>query len=285
MTDHSKERVNTMTADSTIIYIPHGGGPLPLLGHTGHDAMNAFLKEIGKALPRPRAVVVVSAHWEMDIPVVTSHAAPELIYDYYGFPQKSYEIQYPAPGHPELARKAVNLLTEAGIKARTDENRGFDHGVFVPLTLMLPKANIPCIQISLCASLDSQEHLLVGEALKPLLKENICLLGSGFSFHNMRRFDMGPGPVADIDPDPENQTFQDWLMDTCANGQRTPEHQRENLLHWDRAPGAMYCHPRQEHLLPLMVCAGAAGYAPAQTVFDGIIMGRRALGFLWQAAK
>ncbi len=274
-----------MTADSAIIYIPHGGGPLPLLGHTGHDAMNAFLKKIGKTLPRPRAVVIVSAHWEMDIPVVTSHAMPDLIYDYYGFPQKSYEIQYPAPGHPELARKAADLLMASGIKARTDEKRGFDHGVFIPLTLMLPEANIPCIQISLCASLDSQEHLLVGEALTPLLEENIWLLGSGFSFHNMRGFDLGSGQTAGADPDQDNQAFQDWLTETCANEQCTPEQQKANLMHWDRAPGALHCHPRQEHLLPLMVCAGAAGYASARTVFDGIIMGRRALGFLWQAAE
>ncbi|WP_321494859.1 class III extradiol ring-cleavage dioxygenase [uncultured Desulfobacter sp.] len=273
-----------MTADSAVIYIPHGGGPLPLLGHTGHDAMNAFLKNIGKTLPRPRAVVVVSAHWEMDIPVVTSHSAPELIYDYHGFPRETYEIRYPAPGHPELAAKAVDLLTQARIKAKTNEKRGFDHGVFIPLILMLPQADIPCIQISLCASLDPLEHLRVGEALAPLLEENIWLLGSGFSFHNMRGFDMGPGPGAGTDPDPDNQAFQDWLKDTCANGRQTPEQQKENLIHWDHAPGAWHCHPRQEHLLPLMVCAGAAGYAPAKTVFDGIIMGRRALGFLWQDA-
>ena len=230
-----------MTADSAIIYIPHGGGPLPLLGHAGHNAMNAFLKKIGKTLPRPRAVVIVSAHWEMDIPVVTSHATPEIIYDYYGFPPKSYEIQYPAPGHPDLASKAVGLLTAAGIKARTDEKRGFDHGVYIPLSLMLPEANIPCIQISLCASLDAREHLQVGEALTPLLKEDIWLLGSGFSFHNMRKFDLGWEPSAATnpapDPDRENQAFQEWLKQTCANEQTTPEQQRENLVYWGPGPG------------------------------------------------
>lgn len=271
-----------MTADSSVIYIPHGGGPLPLVGHAGHDAMNAFLKDIGKILPRPQAVVVVSAHWEMDIPMVTSHAAPELIYDYYGFPRETYDIQYPAPGRPELAHKVVDLLTGARIKAKADDKRGFDHGVFIPLMLMLPKADIPCIQISLCASLDAREHLLVGQALAPLLKENIWLLGSGFSFHNMRGFDMGSGVCPDTDPDTENQAFQAWLKRTCADGKLTPEQQKENLTHWDRAPGAFHCHPRQEHLLPLMVCAGAAGYASAKIVFDGTIMGRRALGFLWQ---
>lgn len=272
-----------MTSNSAIIYIPHGGGPLPLLGHTGHNIMTAFLKEIGTTLPRPRAVVVVSAHWEMDIPVVTGHARPKLIYDYSGFPQKSYEIEYPAPGHPDLAQRAVDLLLDAGIKARTDAKRGFDHGVFIPLTLMLPQADIPCIQISLCASLDSREHLLMGQALKPLLKEDIWLLGSGFSFHNMGRFDMDAGEVMS-DPDPENQTFQEWLKETCANGKITPEQQKQNLIHWDRAPGAFHCHPRHEHLLPLMVCAGAAGYTPAQTVFDDMILGRRAVGFLWRTA-
>lgn len=276
--------MTTPKADSAIIYIPHGGGPLPLLGHAGHDAMNAFLKKLATMLPKPRAVVVISAHWETDLPMVISHPEPGLVYDYYGFPRQAYEIVYPAAGHPELALKAVALLKEAGIEARADTERGFDHGVYIPLTLMLPKADVPCIQISLSKGLDPGRHLLMGDALRPLLKEKIWLLGSGFSFHNMRGFDMQAGSGSPSVPDPHNRSFQDWLKKICANEKISPEQQKENLLNWEYAPAARHCHPREEHLLPLMVCAGAAGYGPAHKVFDVKIMGRSSVCFFWPYA-
>lgn len=273
--------MTTPKADSAIIYIPHGGGPLPLLGHSGHDAMNAFLKELSAMLPEPEAVVVISAHWESDPLLVTSHTAPELVYDYYGFPSQAYEIEYPAAGHPELAVKAVALLEKAGIKAEADARRGFDHGVYIPLSLMLPNADVPCIQISLSKGLDAEKHLLMGQALKSLLKENIWLLGSGFSFHNMRGFDLQAGPGSPAVPDPQNRSFQDWLKNICADENTSPEQQKQKLLNWEQAPAAKHCHPREEHLLPLMVCAGAAGYRPAQKVFDVKIMGRSSVCFFW----
>jgi aromatic ring-opening dioxygenase catalytic subunit (LigB family) len=275
--------MTTPKTDSAIIYIPHGGGPLPLLGHAGHDAMNAFLKELAAMLPKPKAVVVISAHWETDPPMVTSHPAPELIYDYYGFPRQAYEIAYPAAGHPELALKAVALLTEAGIKARADATRGFDHGVYIPLTLMLPKADVPCIQISLSKGLDAERHLLMGEALRPLLTEDIWLLGSGFSFHNMRGFDLAAGPASPSVPDTHNRSFQDWLKKICADEKIFPEQQKDKLLNWELAPAARHCHPREEHLMPLLVCAGAAGYRPAHKVFDVKIMGRSSVAILNKA--
>ena len=273
--------MTTSKVDSAIIYIPHGGGPLPLLGHAGHDAMNAFLKELAIMLPEPEAVVVISAHWESAPVMVTSHPEPELIYDYYGFPKQAYEIRYPAAGHPDLALKAVALLKEAGIKAGADDKRGFDHGVYIPLTLMLPNANVPCIQISLSKGLDAQSHLLMGQALRPLLKENIWLIGSGFSFHNMRGFDLQAGPSSPSVPDPKNSSFQHWLKKKCADEKNSPEQQRQDLLNWEHAPAARHCHPREEHLLPLMVCAGAAGYRPAHKVFDVKIMGRSSVCFFW----
>lgn len=269
-------------ADSAVIYIPHGGGPLPLLGHAGHDAMNLFLKEIAAMMPKPEAVVVLSAHWENDPSLVTSHSAPELVYDYYGFPRQAYEIEYPAAGYPELALKAAVLLNEAGINAKAEGKRGFDHGVYIPLTLMLPQADVPCIQISLIKGLDAEKHLLMGQALRPLLRENIWLLGSGFSFHNMRGFDLQAGSGSPSMPDTQNRSFQDWLKKTCADEKTSPEQQRQNLLNWEQAPAARHCHPREEHLLPLMVCAGAAGYRPAHKVFDVKIMGRSSVCFLWQ---
>lgn len=267
-----------------ILYIPHGGGPLPLMGDPGHQVMNEFLTAFPRDLARPDAVVVISAHWEMDIPVVTAHPRPELIYDYYGFPRETYEIQYPAPGQPALAQRAVDLLTGAGIRSRTDDRRGFDHGLFIPLTLMFPGADIPCIQISLCADLDPTTHLKTGEALAPLVRENILVLGSGFSFHNMRAFGRGGSPDPGEDGDGDNQAFQDWLMATCAAEATAPETRKEALIRWEQAPGARHCHPREEHLLPLLVCAGAAGYRTARTVFDATILDRRALALFWEGS-
>ncbi|WP_320042428.1 class III extradiol ring-cleavage dioxygenase [uncultured Desulfobacter sp.] len=273
--------MTTPKVDSAILYIPHGGGPLPLLGHAGHNAMNAFLKELAAMLPKPEAVVVISAHWEGDSVMVTSHPTPELVYDYYGFPPQAYEIEYPAAGHPELAHKSVGLMEDAGIKVKAEDKRGFDHGVYIPLSLMLPEADLPCIQVSLCKGLDIERHLAMGQALRPLLKENIWLLGSGFSFHNMRGFDLQAGPGSPSAPDPQNRSFQDWLKKTCADENTSPEQHREKLLNWEQAPAARHCHPREEHLLPLMVCAGAAGYRSAQKVFDVKIMGRSSVCFFW----
>ena len=152
---------------------------------------------------------------------------------------------------------------------------------------MLPGADIPCIQISLCAGLDPLTHLKMGEALSPLLQEDILLLGSGFSFHNIRAFgrQAPPGQDPGPDPDQDNQAFQDWLKKTCAGKEKSPETRKENLIRWEQAPGARHCHPREEHLLPLMVCTGAAGYRTAETVFDGTIMDRRALAFLWKGIR
>ncbi|MCG8685198.1 MAG: dioxygenase [Desulfobacterales bacterium] len=272
-----------MTNSASIVYIPHGGGPLPLLGHSGHESLVKFLKNLGRQLPLPEAVIVISAHWEMDIPVITSGPNPHLIYDYFGFPDAAYEIQYPAPGAPDLAKQVLENLSLAGIKARTDEKRGFDHGVFVPLTLMLPTADIPCIQISLCADLCPSSHLKIGEALTEVAKKNIWILGSGFSFHNMSAFTMDKSVPDEIDE--QNNQFQDWLMETCTGQKFLPEQRKERLIKWEFAPFARTCHPREEHLLPLLVCMAVAGYRPAKVLFDDTIMGRRALAFCITAKK
>lgn len=269
-----------MSEPATILYIPHGGGPLPLLGDPGHEALVRFLRQIPGALPRPRAVLVVSAHWERDIPVVTAHPRPKLIYDYFGFPEAAYDIRYPAPGAPDLAARVTDSLTRSGVKARCDQDRGFDHGLYVPLALMLPDADIPCIQVSLCADLDPSTHLKIGDALGAMAADDLWVLGSGFSFHNMAAFG-ALGPDHD-GTEKMNQAFQDWLGETCAGQGLTQAQRKERLVRWELAPHARYCHPREEHLLPLMVCSGMAGYATAEIVFDGPVMGRRALGFLWQ---
>jgi aromatic ring-opening dioxygenase catalytic subunit (LigB family) len=177
-----------MTDQANVVFIPHGGGPLPLLDEAGNADLNRFLRGIPKTIAKPEAIVVFSAHWEEAVVSITASAAPPMLFDYYGFPPQTYEYEYPAPGQPQLAGRVQALLQQAGIEARLDPERGFDHGLFVPLMLMYPEADIPCIQVSLSTSLDAGEHLRIGKSLAALKSENLLFLGSGFSFHNMEAF-------------------------------------------------------------------------------------------------
>ena len=260
-----------------VVYFSHGGGPLPILGEPGHKAMVEFMRHLPSQLHQPDAIVVISAHWEEKQATLLGAANPPILYDYYGFPEEAYRINYPAPGDPGLAQRIANLLEQNGIPARIDSMRGFDHGHFIPLKLMYPEANISTIQLSLLRGLDPAKHLAMGRTLTELLPENILIIGSGFSFHNMRAFSWGDK----VYPDPANDAFQDWLIDTIANPVVLPEEREERLLNWEEAPYARYCHPREEHLLPLFVCAALAG-KPAKIVFDDLIFGKRGLAFLWQ---
>jgi aromatic ring-opening dioxygenase catalytic subunit (LigB family) len=234
-----------------------------------------FMIRLPARLTRPDAIVVVSAHWEERVPTLLGAQYPPMFYDYYGFPDQAYEITYPAPGSPELARRIAGLLEGENIPAKVDPQRGFDHGLFIPLKLMYPQADIPALQLSLIRGLDAAAHLRLGHALRGLLPDNILVIGSGFSFHNMRAFfaqNMGA-------PDRANEAFQDWLIDTCTGPLAQSERERR-LVAWESAPSARYCHPREEHLLPLHVCSGMAG-APAELVFDDQILGKRGVAFLW----
>ncbi|MCA9730770.1 MAG: dioxygenase [Deferribacteres bacterium] len=266
----------TNTELSPVLYIPHGGGPMPLLGDPGHKNMVDFLENITPQLGRPKAILVVSAHWEEKIATITSAAQPSLYYDYSGFPSEAYEITYPAPGDPALAELIFDLLQQQGINARLDNERGFDHGMFVPLKIMYQEATIPCVQLSLVHGLDPALHLHIGEALAVLRKQNVFILGSGFSFHNMRAFFT---PSAD-GYDDKNEAFQQWLVKTCTDKNISSEERNSQLIHWQDAPFARYCHPREEHLIPLHVCAGLAN-TPAELVFGSTILGKKASGFLW----
>ena len=258
---------------NSILYIPHGGGPLPLLDHDGHKEMISFLKDIPASIQTPSAIIVISAHWETDEVSITAANNPPLIYDYSGFPQETYDLQYPAPGNVDLAKKIHTLFQNNNISANLDEQRGFDHGMFVPLTLMYPEAHIPCIQISLVKGLDPKTHIDIGRTLSALKDENILVLGSGMSFHNMRSFGS-----SDIDKD--NQLFEDWLIDTCTNPTMTESEREQRLLNWSDAPGARNCHPREEHLIPLHVCYGMA-QSNAKLVFDGKVMNKKTSAYLW----
>jgi aromatic ring-opening dioxygenase catalytic subunit (LigB family) len=239
------------------MFISHGGGPLPVLDDPAHRELVDHLNSIASIMRKPSAIVVISAHWEAPVVTVTTNPNPPLIYDYFGFPPESYSIKYPAVGNPALARDLIRKLNEAGIEARADDERGFDHGLFIPLKLMYPDADIPCVQVSLHASLDPATHIQIGQALFWLAKENILVLGSGFSFHNLKVL-LGAQATG---PDIDNEAFEDWLINTCA-AQSLDESEREGLLvNWSRAPGARYCHPREEHLLPLHVCYGVTRQA------------------------
>lgn len=259
-----------------IIYFSHGGGPLPVLGDPGHQAMVDFMKRLPAQLTKPDAILVVSAHWEESSATLLSAPNPPMFYDYYGFPPQAYEITYPAPGHPALAERVAVLLEKKGIPARLDARRGFDHGVFIPLMLMYPAADIPVTQLSLLRGLNPAAHITLGKALQELLSENILVIGSGFSFHNQTAF-FGQKFGA---PDPANNAFQDWLIETCTADLTSAERERR-LIEWEKAPSARYCHPREEHLLPLHVCQALAD-TPAEVIFDDKILGKRGVGFLWR---
>ena len=257
-----------------IVYFSHGGGPLPLLDDPGHKAMIDFMKVLPEQLIRPDLILVISAHWEETVPTLLGSPNPPMFYDYYGFPPETYEVNYPAPGAPEKAAQISRMLQDSGVPSQINANRGYDHGHFIPLLMMYPEANIPTLQLSLIRGLNPERHLRLGEALRPLLDENILIIGSGFSFHNMSAFSWGPNGK----PDPANDAFQDWLIE--ANAHPSFDSTRNALLHWEQAPSARYCHPREEHLLPLLVCAGLA-QSPAEVLFDDQILGKRGLAFGW----
>jgi len=260
-----------------VLYLSHGGGPLPLLGDPGHREMVACLRDLAVRLDKPSAILVVSAHWEEQFPTVTAGAAPPLIYDYYGFPEAAYRIEYPCPGEPRLAADIGAALQEAGLPGRLDPQRGFDHGLFVPLKIMYPDADIPCVQLSLLGSLDAAMHVKLGESLRALAGDNLLVIGSGFTFHNMQAF-----RDADVSAFQRmNRAFEDWLQDTCCDRALDESTRAARLIDWTSAPHARYCHPREEHLLPLHVCYGLAG-GPCSEYFEVEILKTRSSMFLWQ---
>jgi len=260
----------------TAIFISHGGGPLPVLGDSGHQELVAHLGDIASTIEKPAAIVVISAHWEESVATVTAHPEPRIIYDYFGFPPESYMIKYPAPGDPSLAAELVEILEQKNIPARLDRDRGFDHGLFVPLLLMYPEADIPCVQLSLLSNLDPEKHIRIGEAISMLARSNILILGSGFSFHNLKVLLGGNAST----PDRENEAFEKWLVDTCTLPSLDEYERARRLIDWASAPGARYCHPREEHLLPLHVCYGVAKRACAGHA-ELTIMRKKSSTYFW----
>lgn len=267
---------NPETFHPSALYISHGGGPLPLLGDRSHKEMVDGLKRIATILERPSSIIVISAHWENEEITVLSGATPPLLYDYGGFPPEAYTIEYPAPGNPLLAEEISSLLQKSGLKTGNTAERGFDHGLFVPLKIMYPEADIPCVQVSLINSLNPAEHIALGRSIAGLKDKKILILGSGFSFHNMKAF-FSPSTAA---IESMNKSFEQWLMDTCTNPEFSEQEREQRLLHWEEAPAARFCHPREEHLLPIHVCYGVAGKIASRS-FSWQVMGKKVSAYLW----
>ncbi len=250
----------TTTATMPSVYLPHGGGPAFFMHGPMAEMfqpMAEFLASFDTLLPAtPSAILVVSAHWESPVVTVTGGMNPELIFDYFGFPPETYELTYHAPGLPTLAVEAARLLAAAGIAGHVDDGYGWDHGVFIPLKVMYPEASIPVVAMSLQAGLDAAAHVSIGAALRPLREQGVLIVGSGMSYHNLSRFANG-GPDA--------AAFDRWL-DGALGGDA--DHRAGHLAHWSSAPSARGAHPREEHLIPLMVASGAGSDTPATKLWS-----------------
>jgi len=249
-----------------VYFLSHGGGPWPWVD--GMREQFAVTEREFRALPqrlpaKPQAVLVITGHWEAREFTVSTAAHPPMVYDYGGFPAHTYQIRYPAQGSPALAARIKTLLADAGLPAQEDAARGFDHGTFVPLALMYPDADVPVVMVSLKSSLDPAEHIRLGQALAPLRDEGVLIVGSGLTYHNMRGFGRNQStPVA--------EAFEAYLEEAIAQ----PDAQARNdmLVRWEDAPGARLVHPREDHLIPLMAIAGAAGSGQGRTLFVDHVM-------------
>lgn len=261
------------------LFIPHGAGPCFFMEWTRGpadtwDRTAAWLRGLVADLPeRPKAILVVSGHWEAPQFTVGSAPKPPMLFDYYGFPEETYRLRFDAPGSPALAKRVRELLGEAGFPTSEDAERGYDHGVFVPLKLAVPDADIPVVQLSLRSDLDPQAHLTAGRALAPLRDEGVLIVGSGMSWHNMRGFT--PAFTA------RSQAFDAWLGEAMAD----PARREAAIRHWDRAPYARDAHPREEHLAPLFVAAGAAPGEPGRVAFRDVAMDVALSGFEFGSAR
>lgn len=252
------------------VFLPHGAGPCFFMDWQPADTwdrMGGWLRGLTAQLDvAPTSILVVSAHWEALEFTVNAQSAPSLLFDYSGFPEHTYRLTWPAAGSPALAARVRELLGDANIASAKDHQRGLDHGVFIPMKLAFPEADVPVVQLSLRRGLDPAEHLALGRALAPLRSEGVLIIGSGMSFHNMQRFRRDGGDGVDAD----SQRFDAWLAETVS----LPRVEREmRLVNWAQAPGGRESHPREEHLLPLHVIAGAAGDDAGHKAFEDRVLG------------
>jgi len=261
------------------LFIPHGGGPCffmetpPGLPPDLWDRMVAYLRGIDGSLgARPKQVLVVSGHWEMAAPTVNAAEGPSLLYDYSGFPEHTYRLTYPVAGSPALAARVQELLAGERIASGAEHDRGLDHGVFVPFKLIYPDADVPIVQLSLNRNRDPRTHLAIGRALASLRDEGVLIVGSGMSYHNLHDLFVDR-PAANLPA----EGFDRWLVDVVTQSDSAVRDQQ--LAIWDRAPGARRAHPTPEHLLPLMVAAGAAGADRGRRTYSDRLLGKPVSGF------
>lgn len=263
-----------------VMFLSHGGGPCWLMD--GSEPGNSRIREMDKnsksadfmknlrtsaGLPRaPDAILVVSAHWEEDEFTVQSSERPALLYDYTDFPEFTYHLKWPVPGAPKIADRVRNVLNETGVKCLTTETRGLDHGVFVPLMLAYPEADVPVLELSLRVGLSIAEHLAVGEALGKLRSENVLIVGSGQSTHNL-----DVNNLSGFVP-PWCNRFRDWFHDVMTNTSYTPQERKQKLLDSDKETTFYDAHPTIEHYLPGPVMCAVAGYAPGRILYDEIVL-------------
>ncbi|MGE3926661.1 MAG: class III extradiol ring-cleavage dioxygenase [Lautropia sp.] len=248
------------------LFVSHGGGPWPFMGdrlpsyaRTADELLNLS----GRLPAKPAAILVVSGHWEEAEFTVSTAPRPPMLYDYSGFPAHTYRLQYPAPGSPSLAGRVKAMVAAAGMECREDASRGFDHGTFVPLMLMFPEAAIPVVTVSMKSTYDPEEHIRLGEALASLRGEGVLIIGSGLSYHNMRGFrHESSTPVA--------RAFEAYLNEAVSHP--SPSVRRQMLVEWEQAPFARAAHPMEDHLIPLMVAAGAAGQDSGGRIFVENVM-------------
>lgn len=244
-----------MTSRQPVLFLSHGS-PMTALGG---DALADVWARLAEGLTPPAAVLVISAHWDTQLPVVGGSPRPETIHDFGGFPEALYRLRYPAPGAPTLAQAVKERLKAAGIAAGIDASRGLDHGAWVPLAALFPAADIPVVPLSVQADRCARHHYALGAALAPLVQDNVLIVASGHMTHNLRDFIYASGGA----PTAESRAFRDWTHERVMHGDH------EALFDWARGPGARAAHPTPEHFLPIFVALGAAGTAAPVDWLDG----------------
>ena len=260
-------------------FISHGGGPWPYVeGMREKFAITeAELKKLPLTLAtKPKAILVITGHWEAPQFTVSTAEHPPMEYDYSGFPEYTYYIQYPAAGSPTLANRVHELLGKAGIESAEDATRGFDHGAFVPLMLMYPNADIPVVLLSMKSSYDALEHIKLGEALASLRDEGVLIIGSGLTYHNMRGFGHVSSKAASVE-------FEQYLNDAISSS--NPEIRNLKLIDWEQAPSSRLTHPREDHLIPLMVIAGAAKESIGKRLFMDEAFGVVMASYIFESTR
>lgn len=261
-----------------VYFIPHGGGPWHVMGNAMGDPLSYgklrdYLTRLGNTYKSEiKSILVISGHWEEQVPTVHFGTNPSMLYDYYGFPEHTYRLTWPAPGNPDLAERIEKLLHLNGFETKREFERGFDHGTFVPFMIAFPEANIPVVQLSLVNSLDPETHINMGKALESFREEGVLIIGSGMSYHNMRGFMSESSSAAGI-----SKQFDDWLTQTVEINDT--KKRNEMLINWENAPKARESHPRSEHLVPLFVVAGTTGSDKGSRDYSGLLMGINVSGY------